>query len=414
MVSNNTISYNSLETGNCLEGITKGGGIYCSDTSVTIVGNHIYSNRTVSGDDNRGGGIYCVEYDDEPVVTISRNRIFDNRSVRGGGIFSDDCLSNIEDNHIFDNRATEGGGIALSGYWGISASGCNISRNAVYENNAGAGSGICSAGWFHVITNNTIFSNYGPYSNSGGGGIKVYGYYQTITNNTIFRNTAPRGGGLWFGYGTHDVTNNIVWDNESTLLSGDEIWVDPGSPPPYVKHCNVKGGWSGTGNIDAAPVWADPVNGDFHLNWDSPCKDAGDANAPGLPSIDKEGDPRMAGAGVDMGADEFYPHLYRRGEVLPGATVDFHVVGEPGEPVKVALGAKVIDPPFPTPHGDLYIWPLVASWPIGTVPGSGIRILPATVPLGWSAGEEYPFQAQVGLWGNPDTILTNLEVLIVE
>ncbi len=115
-----------------------------------------------------------------------------------------------------------------------------------------------------------------------------------------------------------------------------------------------------------------------------------------------------------MGADEFFPHLYCRGDVLPGQTVSFHVVGEPGQAVKVALGAKVIDPPIPTAHGDLFIWPIVARWPIGTVPGSGIRILSTTVPSGWSSGEAYSFQAQVGVWGNPDTLLTNLFTLSVE
>ena len=50
-----------------------------------------------------------------------------------------------------------------------------------------------------------------------------------------------------------------------------------------VTYSDVMGGWSGTGNIDADPLFVDPLNGDFHLGHfatgqasDSPCIDAGD------------------------------------------------------------------------------------------------------------------------------------------
>lgn len=260
-----------------------------------------------------------------------------------------------------------------------------------------------------TFVNNVIFKNRAKY----GGGF-YFSDDPVLTNNTLFDNTASlEGGGIWCDPKAPTyITNTILWNNGSP--QGPEIYIDQNGDVPDVTYCNVHGGWTGTGNIDAAPVWADPAGGDFHLNWDSPCKDVGDPNAPGLPTEDGEGDPRIAGAGVDMGADEFFPHLYCRGGVSPGQTVTFHVVGEPGQSLRVAPGAKVLDPPHPTPHGDLFIWPLVASWPVGTVPGSGIRILPNVVPSGWSSGEVYPFQAQVGVWGNPDTLLTNLFTLSVE
>jgi len=257
-----------------------------------------------------------------------------------------------------------------------------------------------------VISKNTITGN--AAGRKGGGILCDNG--PSITNNVISGNAASSGGGVYCDHSSPNITNTILWSNYAP--NGPEIYDDYGGP--YVTYCAVKGGWPGTGNIDAAPIWADPINGDFHLNWDSPCKDAGDPDVSGLPTTDAEGDPRIAGAGVDMGADEFYPHLYSRGDVVPGQSVTFHVVGEPGQSVKVALGAGVLDPPYPTPYGNLFIWPIIASWPIGTVPGSGIRILPATVPTGWNSGEEYPFQAQVGIWGNPDTLLSNLLTLTVE
>jgi hypothetical protein len=54
----------------------------------------------------------------------------------------------------------------------------------------------------------------------------------------------------------------------------------------------VRGGWSGTGNIDVDPLFVDPVNKDFHLRAGSPCIDTGDPNSP----------PDPDGTRADMGA----------------------------------------------------------------------------------------------------------------
>jgi len=69
-------------------------------------------------------------------------------------------------------------------------------------------------------------------------------------------------------------------------------------------YSDIQGGWYGTGNIDADPLFADPANGDFHLSWanfpipddtKSPCIDAGDPNSPFDPD----------GTIADMGAFYF-------------------------------------------------------------------------------------------------------------
>jgi len=77
--------------------------------------------------------------------------------------------------------------------------------------------------------------------------------------------------------------------------------------------------------------------------------------------------------------------------------------------------SAVLDPPLSTQYGDLYLaLPLVASWSLPNIPANGILIVPATVPLSWSSGEEYPFQALVGPLGNPNSVLTNLMTLEVK
>ena len=82
---------------------------------------------------------------------------------------------------------------------------------------------------------------------------------------------------------------------------------------PYagaVSYTCIAGGWPGTGNIGEDPVahdplFVDPANGDLHLSPSSPCVDTGTAT--GAPDHDLDGNPRPAGAGVDMGAYEVQP-----------------------------------------------------------------------------------------------------------
>ena len=79
------------------------------------------------------------------------------------------------------------------------------------------------------------------------------------------------------------------------------------------------GNWSklnsGPANIDADPCFVEPghwdandvwVEGDYHLLETSPCVDAGDPNYnPGPNETDLDGNPRVTGCAVDMGAYEY-------------------------------------------------------------------------------------------------------------
>jgi hypothetical protein len=75
-----------------------------------------------------------------------------------------------------------------------------------------------------------------------------------------------------------------------------------------VTYRDVQGGWSGTGNIDADPLFVNAAGGDLRLASDvSPCVDAGDNNTPGLPATDLAGNPRVVdgSAVVDMEVLEY-------------------------------------------------------------------------------------------------------------
>jgi hypothetical protein len=151
---------------------------------------------------------------------------------------------------------------------------------------------------------------------NGGAGLSVraegYGF---LVNSTLSGNAgAGISGDAYAGYiAGIEVANSILWDNalgSFVLLSGATA---------AAQHSLVAGGWPGAGNIDQAPLFVDPLGGDYRLLFTSPCIDAGDNTAvpPGL-TTDLRGAPRFiddpltpdSGVGaapvVDMGAYEFF------------------------------------------------------------------------------------------------------------
>jgi len=106
------------------------------------------------------------------------------------------------------------------------------------------------------------------------------------------------------------VMNCILWNDAAP--NGAEIHVD--FSMPSVTYSNVEGGYPGTGNIDADPLFLGAPD-DLHLGPGSPCIDA--ANGPEAPELDLDGNPRIddpdspnTGVGppwADMGAYEYQP-----------------------------------------------------------------------------------------------------------
>lgn len=366
-----------------------GGGISCDDRSNPTITNNIID-RNISA--IHGGGICCYNGSDP---TITNNRITRNVASCGGGICSYRSDPTIACNVITSNRSELYGG-------GITYKECRatVSGNLISENTAtaGVGGGICCDNSNLIINNNTLTENTAIF----GGGICCDWWASAIVANTILWDNSAGGGPEIFLGGTY-------WPSDLTISYSD---VQGGQSSVEVEpQCTLI--W-GTGMIADDPLFMDQDNDDLHLTWDSPCRNSGDS-AVITDLHDVEGDPRIAYASVDMGADEFHTHLYHTGAVIPGEPIRIKVVGNPGaDPVGLGLGFGVLDPPLQTSSGLLYLAPPMIRLKLWAIPGSGILTLQVDVPQSALPGEEYPFQALVGTYGDPDSMFTNLMILQIE
>jgi predicted outer membrane repeat protein len=116
------------------------------------------------------------------------------------------------------------------------------------------------------------------------------GRHTTVTYNSANES----GGGIRSHSSDLTVCNSIFWadsPNEFSLLSGSSI---------NIIYSDIQGGWEGEGNIDADPMFVDADNGDYQLQADSPCIDAGTPDC--ATDYDIDGNPRDDEP--DMGAYE--------------------------------------------------------------------------------------------------------------
>ncbi|MFH2001896.1 MAG: choice-of-anchor Q domain-containing protein, partial [Planctomycetota bacterium] len=158
--------------------------------------------------------------------------------------------------------------------------------------------------------------------------------------------------------------------------------------------------------IDSDPMFASSNTGDFHLTYNSPCRDAGN-NDYITELTDFEGDPRIWEGKVDIGADEFYKHFYCTGEFKPDGLIQGNLVGLPNAaPTGVFVGSGVLESPLSHMWGNFYLespWLLI---PLVPIPSNGVLQIPSRLP-DTPAPYDIPMQALIG-WE-----LSNLFVLEV-
>ena len=268
----------TIRNGNAETGGGVCGGTWESRTHATIENNVITAN---SGD--RGAGLaYCDGL-------IRNNTIADNHaSASGGGLMW--CDGVIEKNDIARNSAKWGGG--------LSACGGAIQDNLISHNEAlgsfpeGHGGGLdCCDG---IIQNNVISRNHAAGYFGGG----LWSCHGIIRNNTVVSNSAHQGGGL--SDSTAVIESCIIWGNTA---EGGFPQLLLSRLPAYSCIQDWTGG--GEGNINQNPEFLDFAGGDYRLSENSPCIGSG-ANQDWMwDAADLDGNPRVIGARVDMGAYEY-------------------------------------------------------------------------------------------------------------
>jgi hypothetical protein len=226
---------------------------------------------TNGGTAGNGGGVECRS----SAETVSNCVVIGNASASGGGGVA---FGTFYDCAILNNQAQNGGGAFSS----------TLNRCIVSNNTAYSGGGIYES----TLNNCLVVSNTGLYY--GGG---TYG--GTLNNCTVVGNNGVGAYGYYFGHsGTLCTLNNtIVYYNTLENLNGFAGLYS-------MDHSCSTPAWYGSGNITNEPGFVDLSGANFRLQGSSPCINAGN-NTLTNASTDLDGNPRIVGGKVDMGAYEF-------------------------------------------------------------------------------------------------------------
>ena len=311
--------------------IRYGGGMLVNSASPTL-SNCTFVNNTASIQ----GGAMNLSSSSAPSLTHCLFK--DNQAAYGGGI-NNESSSPILTHCIFTgNSATTAGGLegggtdAGGGMLNLRSSptliGCTFIGNTTPYS---WGAGLCNIMSTTTLTH-CLFA--GNKASKLGGGIKntsssvwltncVFigntatlmggGMYSdspaTLANCTFTGNTASNSGGMYFTSSTPTLTNCILWNNGAIPFFSLNA--------PKITYSDIEGGYTGTGNLNADPLFvrnpspgadskwgtADDDYGDLRLQIASPCIDVG-LNSANTTSTDLAGYPRVVNSTIDMGAYE--------------------------------------------------------------------------------------------------------------
>lgn len=250
-----------------------GAAVYNDGTSTAAMQNCIFKSNSSDG---IGGGIY----NHNSALTVSGSRFESNNSLIGSGIYS-----NL-DNSFF-------------------LSGIAVADSLFIDNSADMGSGLYIAAGPAIISNSIFYSNTAQ-TGAAGIHIKPEDPDTAMINLTIVDNSSDMDAGGVAANQGDSLYNCILWGNTNAEGPTSPAQI---SGSAYLTFCDIdQDSYAGAnGNIRQPPMLTDVLKEDFHLQSGSHCRDAGTNAAPDLPEQDFEGDNRIIGGTVDIGADEYQP-----------------------------------------------------------------------------------------------------------
>lgn len=241
-----------------------GGGLYAvndfGNTNATL---ELDSCRFLKNSgDQGGGGILCASDD----IKILKCQFIENVSLGNGAAayFTND-MPDLVNCLFIKNIATEYGGACYI----VGGSSANIINCVFSDNEALSGSAI----------------------------YQVY-LRQLFSINNIFWNGSVHTDGLIHIMAAYSDDYMRFYTNYSDIQGGENSI--------FLEGYYAKRYWQ-EGNIILDPEFIDPETGDYSLNWNSPCIEAGKPDTTGLnlPNTDLSGNPRIVNDRVDMGAYEY-------------------------------------------------------------------------------------------------------------
>jgi hypothetical protein len=290
-----------------------GGGMRSvNNSSPTLTHVTFTSNKA----DNMGGGMYSANGGSPELAYVEF--VGNESGAEGGGMANLESHPTLLEVQFIENTGLHGGGIS-------NQSGSNPTlRNVVFVGNqtlAESGGGMHNTESTPTLVNALFHDNSSHY----GGGIYNHQSQPELINVTMHGNHAGSYGGGMYNIGSSNVVSvdsSIFWGNTAgsnghQITNSNDSVIDLFASLHADGQDDIHHQGSGTvfSCIDCVtddPLFVDPGNGNLTLMEGSPAIDAGNPMHPdvfpgGHAPIDLAGNPRVAGAAIDIGAYEWQP-----------------------------------------------------------------------------------------------------------
>lgn len=339
---------------------------------VIVADGHANGNSTAPGD-SEGGGVRAINV---PMV-VRHTRFEANWARQGGGLYSVGNISLVECT-LHSNQSQVGGGAFVSGNGEIRQCSFlkNVAQAALPVNHTGFGEGgglylggsfvvsdsmfeqntsLSEGGGVKVIGNGLLFERciFARNRSPGGGAARISVPSDVTFSNCLIIGDAPEGqGGMMINHGevsflgctfigpaglrfarsaSATIVNSVFWNPNGGSKTIPTLEPSFRTTIRYSCVQGLSAVFPGPGNFDFDPMFVDPIGPDgvpgtgdenWNLMSESPCINRGDpVVAPDPKVFDLDGQPRVQGCRVDMGAFESFV-VQDFGDFHPDGRVD--------------------------------------------------------------------------------------------